>query len=70
MLVPHAHLVLYSVDRVASAGITKFLLFDTSCCPTIFCPCGALLFVLDGLVWYGMAAEVSLELPRHASPAL
>jgi hypothetical protein len=55
----HACFVSYSVDQVASAGIATFLLFATSRCPASFCPCGVLLFVLDG-----MAAEVSFELPQ------
>jgi hypothetical protein len=58
MLVPQALFMPYSVDHIASAGITKFLLFDTSRYPASFCPCGVLRFVLDG-----MAAEVSFELP-------
>jgi hypothetical protein len=46
MLVPQPQFVAYSVDHVASAGITKFLLLSTSRFPAMFCPCGFLRFVL------------------------
>jgi hypothetical protein len=53
-----------SVDHVASAGITKFVVSNSSRLPASFCTYGVLRLVLDD-----MGAEVSFELPpaRFAS---
>jgi hypothetical protein len=64
MCVPQARFAPCLIYHVASAGIAKSLLSNSSRLPVSFFPCGILRLVLGG-----MSAEVSFELPpaRFAS---